>query len=157
MVPCAMDCFLANRGLKTLPLRMEKHSQNAMKIANFLEKHGKVSLVLYSGLESHPQYELAKKQTPRGFSGMVTFKVKSNDPKATTKFVSSCKLFRLAVSLGGVDSLCEIPFFMSRDSQPQEESRLLGIGENLVRLSIGVEDVDDLISDLDQALNQIDQ
>ena len=152
-----MDCFLVNRGLKTLHLRMDRHCENAMKVATFLEAHPNVKRVLYPGLKSHPQYELAKRQTPRGFSGMIAFNVKSNDPKAASKVVSKCHIFKLAESLGGVESLCEIPYIMTHSSHPPEVLQHLQIDESLIRLSVGIEDVHDLIKDLDQALNHLTQ
>ena len=150
-----MDCFLTNRGLKTLHLRMQRHSENAMKVATFLEGHANVKRVLYPGLKSHPQYELAKRQTPRGFSGMIAFNVKSNDPKAASKVVSKCQIFKLAESLGGVESLIEIPFIMTHASHPPDVLNHLEIDESLIRISVGIEDVDDLIKDLDQALSHV--
>ena len=150
-----MDCFLFNRGLKTLHLRMQRHSENAMKVATFLEAHPHVKRVIYPGLKSHPQHELAKRQSPRGYSGMISFKVKSDDPKAASKVVSKCRIFKLAESLGGVESLCEIPFIMTHASHPLEFLRHLEIDESLIRLSVGIEDVNDLIQDLDQALSHM--
>ena len=100
-IPSAFDCFLVNRGLKTLPLRMRAHCENAMAIATFLEAHPKIRKVVYPGLVSHPHHEIAKKQTPGGFSGMVTAYIKSDKPEAATKFVKSLKIFILAESLGG--------------------------------------------------------
>ena len=152
-VPSPMDCFLVNRGLKTLHLRMQRHSQNAMEVASFLEKHAKVSRVLYPGLKSHPQHELARRQTPRGFSGMISFNVKSDDMKAASKVVSKCHVFKLAESLGGVESLCEIPFIMTHASHPPEVPKHLNIDETLIRISVGIEHARDLIQDLEQALS----
>lgn len=154
-IPSPMDCFLVNRGLKTLQVRMERHSHNAMQVAHFLEKHVKVSRVVYPGLESHPQHDLAKRQTPRGFSGMISFNVRSDDVKAASKVVSQCHLFKLAESLGGVESLCEVPYIMTHASHPPEVLKHLQIDETLVRLSVGIEEASDLIRDLEQALSEI--
>jgi cystathionine gamma-lyase len=151
-VPSPFDCFLVNRGIKTLHLRMERHCKNAMAVAEFLEKHPNVQGVKYPGLKSHPQHELAKKQTPNGFSGMISFYIKSSDPAVASKFVSSLKLFAVAVSLGSVESLVEIPAVMSHASHPPEVRKKLGINDSLVRLSVGIEDVEDLIEDLRQGL-----
>lgn len=156
-VPSAIDCFLVRRGLKTLPLRMRAHSNNAMRIATVLEQHPNVERVIYPGLQSHDQHEIAVRQSPKGFSSMVSFYVKSNDPKAAYKFVRHLKVFKLAASLGGVESLCNVPLAMVAlaNPDPQFLSRL-GITGNLVRLSVGIETVDDLIKDLMQALDQIE-
>lgn len=149
-VPSPFDCFLVNRGLKTLHLRMERHMQNGMAVAEFLENHKAVVKVIYPGLESHPQYELAKRQCS-GFSGMVSFYVKGGLHEAET-FIKTLRIFALAESLGSVESLAELPSIMTHASVPQEQRQLLGITDNLVRLSVGVESVEDLIADLDQAL-----
>lgn len=149
-VPSAFDCFLVNRGLKTLALRMERHCANALEIARWLERHPKVDRVIYPGLESHPQHALAKRQM-RGFGGMVTAILKGGEPEAR-RFLERCELFALAESLGGVESLIEHPAIMTHASVPPEVRKVLGIGDSLVRLSVGVEDVRDLIGDLDQAL-----
>ncbi len=144
------DSFLALRGLKTLALRMERHSANAARIAAWLEQHPKVESVVYPGLASHPQHELARKQM-RAFGGMVTMFLKGGEAEAR-RFLERCEVFALAESLGGVESLIEHPGIMTHASVPPERRRELGISDTLVRLSVGVEDVDDLISDLDQAL-----
>ena len=152
-VPGPFDCFLALRGLKTLALRMRQHCESAHTIANYLEQHNKVERVYYPGLPSHPQYELASKQM-HGGGGMVTAVLKGGLAEAKT-FLENCSLFALAESLGGVESLIEHPAIMTHASLPPEVRESLGIGDSLVRLSVGVEDVDDLIAELDQALSLI--
>ena len=149
-VPGIMECFLLLRSTKTLHLRMDRHCANAMKIAEHLEAHPKVDRVIYPGLASHPQHELAKRQM-RGFGGMVTVYVKGGLDEAKA-LVERTKLFSLAESLGGVESLIEHPAIMTHASVPAEQRAELGISDTLVRLSVGVEDVDDLIADLDGAL-----
>jgi len=144
------DSFLALRGLKTLALRMERHCDNALAIARRLETHPKVAQMIYPGLKSHPQHALAKKQMS-AFGGIVTLVVKGG--LATTKRVlERTELFTLAESLGGVESLIEHPAIMTHASIPSEQRARIGISDSLVRLSVGVEDVDDLIADLEQAL-----
>ena len=145
------DSFLALRGLKTLPLRMRQTSENAMAIAQWLEKHSKVARVLYPGLPSHPQHALAKQQMHNGFSGIVTFFVKGGLDDAR-RFLERCQIFTLAESLGGVESLVDHPGLMTHASIPAEQRKALGIDDTLIRLSVGIEDVQDLIDDLDQAL-----
>ena len=144
------DSFLALRGLKTLALRMERHSSSALKIAQWLEKHPKVKRVFYPGLASHQQHALARGQM-RSFGGMISVELKGGlaDSRA---FLERCELFTLAESLGGVESLIEHPALMTHGSVPEEVRDELGIGDALVRLSVGIEDADDLIADLDQAL-----
>ncbi len=149
-VPAPMDCFLVMRGLKTLHVRMERHAENAIKVAEFLEKHPKIERVIYPGLKSHPQHELAKKQTT-GFGGMITFFIKGGLPEAR-KFLESVRVFTLAESLGGVESLIEHPAIMTHASIPPENRKALGIHDNLVRVSVGIEDISDLLKDLEQAL-----
>jgi cystathionine gamma-lyase len=144
------DSFLALRGLKTLALRMERHCSNALKIAAWLEKHPKVERVIYPGLESHPQHALAKKQMA-AFGGIITFFVKGG-LAPTRRMLERTQLFTLAESLGGVESLIEHPAIMTHASIPEDQLASLGISDSLVRLSVGVEDADDLIADLDQAL-----
>jgi cystathionine gamma-lyase len=145
------DSFLALRGLKTLALRMERHCSNALKIARWLEtRKDDVRRVIYPGLESHPQHALAKKQMSV-FGGIVTVILK-RDLAGTKRFLERCRLFTLAESLGGVESLIEHPAIMTHASVPAEKRDTLGISDSLVRLSCGVEDADDLIADLDQAL-----
>lgn len=144
-----MDCYLALRGLKTLHLRMERHWQNAQALAEFLEAHPSVEKVYYPGLPSHPQHEIAKKQCS-GFSGMLSFYIKGGLAEART-FLSSLKVFTCAESLGAVESLAESPAIMTHASVPPEVRAELGISDNLVRLSVGVESLDDLKADLENA------
>jgi cystathionine gamma-lyase len=143
------DCFLALRGVKTLDVRMARHSSSAMQIASWLERHSRVKCVLYPGLPSHPQHALAKSQM-QGFGGIVTFFI-DGDLEDARQFLERCELFALAESLGGVESLVEHPAIMTHASVPAEERRKLGINDQLIRLSVGIEAVDDLIDDLDQA------
>ncbi len=143
------DSFLALRGLKTLAIRMERSSDNAMKIAQYLEGHEQVESVVYPGLASHPQHELAKKQMT-GFGGIVTFFIKGG-LDASRRFLERCELFALAESLGGVESLVDHPAIMTHASVPSKMRAELGISDSLIRLSVGIEDIDDLIADLDQA------
>ncbi|XP_048761657.2 cystathionine gamma-lyase-like isoform X2 [Ostrea edulis] len=150
-VPSPFDSFLVNRGLKTLHVRMKEHMKNGLAVAKFLESHPCVEKVLHPGLPSHPQHELAKKQM-RGFSGMVTFYIKGGIKEAS-EFLKNVKIFTLAESLGGFESLCELPSVMTHASVPEDERDKLGISDNLIRLSVGIEDEEDLIEDLDQALN----
>jgi len=145
------DSFLALRGLKTLALRMQRHCENALKIAAWLEQHPKVERVLYPGLRSHPQHDLATRQMP-GFGGMITFFIKGGLNAART-FLERCELFALAESLGGVESLIEHPGIMTHASVPPEHREARGISDALIRLSVGIEDADDLIADLDRAFN----
>lgn len=144
------DSFLALRGLKTLALRMERHSANGLKIARWLEARPDVRRVLYPGLESHPQHEVAKRQM-HAFGGMVTVEL-DRDLAGTKRFLERTRLFSLAESLGGVESLIELPALMTHGSIPPEQRAALGISDSLVRLSAGIEDGDDLIADLEQAL-----
>ncbi len=149
-IPGAFDCFLVNRGLKTLALRMERHCANGLAVAQWLERHPQVERVIYPGLPSHPQHALACRQM-RGFGGMVTAVVKGGEDEAR-RFLEHCELFTLAESLGGVESLIEHPAIMTHASVPAEVRAALGIGDALVRLSVGIEDVADLIADLERAL-----
>jgi cystathionine gamma-lyase len=149
-VASPFDSFLALRGLKTLALRMERHCSNAAAVAAWLEKHPKVARVHYPGLKSHPQHALAKRQM-HGFGGMVTAILKGTLADAR-RFLERCQIFALAESLGGVESLIEHPAIMTHASLPPEKRAALGIGDGLVRLSVGVEDEADLIADLEQAL-----
>lgn len=149
-VASPFDSFLALRGLKTLALRMERHSANARQLAEWLEKHPKVERVIYPGLPSHPQHELARRQM-RGFGGMISVVLRSSLADVT-RFLTRCQVFMLAESLGGVESLIEHPAIMTHASVPPEVRRELGIDDGLVRLSVGIEDVKDLIADLAQAL-----
>jgi cystathionine gamma-lyase len=153
-VPGPMDCFLVLRGIKTLPLRMEKHSQNAQKVAEFLATHPKVSKVYYPGLLTHPQYLLAKQQM-RLPGGMVSFEVKVASLEDLRHFWPALKVITLAESLGGVESLINHPATMTHAYFPKEMREALGITEGLMRLSVGIEDPDDIIADLDQALRKV--
>ena len=145
------DSFLALRGLKTLPLRMRQSSESALAIARWLERHARVERVLYPGLPSHPQHALAVRQMKNGYSGIVTFFIKGGLPEAR-RFLERLELFTLAESLGGVESLVDHPAIMTHASVPPETRAKLGITDTLVRLSVGIEDSDDLIADLGQAL-----
>ncbi|KAG7310515.1 hypothetical protein JYU34_003301 [Plutella xylostella] len=148
-VPSPFDCYLVNRSLKTLALRMERHKQSSLIIANWLLKHPKVLEVLHPGLPSHPQYEISKRQTV-GHSGVFSFK-HAGDLKESRKILSALKVFTLAESLGGYESLAELPSVMTHASVPAEQRAQLGITDSLIRLSVGLEDTEDLIKDLDQA------
>lgn len=149
-VPSPFDSFLVLRGLKTLHLRMRAHCDNSLQIAEWLEAHPRVEKVIYPGLKSHPQHELAKRQM-NGFGGIVTALVKGG-LEETRLFLERCRVFALAESLGGVESLIEHPAIMTHASVPPEQRARLGIADNLVRISVGVEDVEDLIADLNEAL-----
>ncbi len=149
----AFDSFLALRSLKTLPIRMKAHAESAMKIAHYLEAHPLVEKVVYPGLKSHPQHELAQKQM-LGFGGMITFFIKGG-LDASRKFLESVKVFALAESLGGVESLVEHPAIMTHASVPLEQRKKIGIDDSLIRLSVGIEDIDDLLADLKQAFDQV--
>ena len=149
-VPGPFDCFLVLRGIKTLAVRMERHAENAMTIAQFLEKLPQVRSVIYPGLRSHPQYELAKKQMS-GFGGIISFFIRGG-LKASRSFLEKVKIFSLAESLGGVESLIEHPAIMTHVSLPKEVKEKLGISDELIRISVGIENVDDLIDDLEKAL-----
>ncbi|XP_032672832.1 cystathionine gamma-lyase-like [Odontomachus brunneus] len=148
IIPSPHDCSMVIRSLKTLEIRMERHMKNGLAIAKFLESHSKVEKVLHPLLPSHPQHKLAIKQL-KGYSGMVSFYLKS-DP---TKFLKALKVFTQAGSLGGPDSLVEMPFFLSHSSIPVKIRHALGITENLIRVSVGLETEQDLIADLQQALD----
>jgi len=145
------DSYLTMRGIKTLAIRMERHNQNALEIARYLEQHTKVKKVIYPGLESHPQHELATIQAT-GFGGIVTFEIAGtiDDAKA---FLEKLNLFALAESLGGVESLIELPALMTHASVAKEIREQIGISDTLIRISVGIEDVQDLIDDLEQALS----
>jgi len=153
--PCQspFDSWLVLRGIKTLAVRMKAHEQNAIKISNYLENHAKVEKVVYPGLKSHPQYELAKKQM-KGSGGMITFFLKGGIDESR-RFLENVKLFALAESLGGVESLVDHPAIMTHASIPKEVREQLGIHDNLIRLSVGIEDCDDLIADLERAFSKV--
>jgi cystathionine beta-lyase/cystathionine gamma-synthase len=151
-VPGPMDCFLVLRGIKTLHVRMQRHCENGEKIAHYLRKHPKVSKVYWCGFEDHAGFTIAKKQM-RGFGGMISFTLKDESEQAAKKLMSSTKLFSLAESLGGVESLINHPASMTHASIPREERIKNGLTDSLIRLSVGIEDAEDLIEDLEQALN----
>ena len=144
------DSFLALRGLKTLAIRMERHCENATVIAQWLDRHPKIERVIYPGLPSHPQHFLARRQMSN-FGGMIAMVLKGGEEEAR-RFLERCELFTLAESLGGVESLIEHPAIMTHASVPEEVRLALGISDGLIRVSVGIEDVDDLIRDLDSAL-----
>lgn len=150
-VPGPQDCFLVLRGIKTLHLRMERHCQNAMDLAVFLQAHPKVEKVYYPGLSDHKGYEVAQKQMNH-FGGMLSFSIKGDKLEDVKSFLEKVELFSLAESLGGVESLCGHPATMTHASIPKEEREKAGLKDSLIRLSVGVEDIDDLIMDLKQAL-----
>lgn len=148
------DSFLALRGLKTLALRMERHCTNAQTLAEWLGKHPQIDKVIYPGLPSHPQYALAKKQM-QNFGGMISIQLKAN-LQGTIRFLEACEIFTLAESLGGVESLIEHPAIMTHASIPAESRKQLGISDSFVRLSVGIEDINDLMNDLTRALKCIE-
>lgn len=152
-VPSPHDCYLTLRGLKTLPLRMAKHDENARRVAAWLEAHPKVERVIYPGLDSHPQHALAKQQCS-GYGGMISFDLRG-DLAAARRFLEAVRVFTLAESLGGVESLIEHPAIMTHASVPAETRAKLGIADGFVRVSCGIEHVDDLLADLDQALAKV--
>ena len=145
------DCFLVLRGIKTLHLRMDRHCVNGEKIAHYLINHPKVDKVYWPGLETHPNHEIAKKQM-KGFGGMISFTLKGNDMNASFRVMEKFRYFTLAESLGGVESLVNHPASMTHASIPKEEREKVGLLDSLIRLSVGIEDADDLIKDLAQAL-----
>ena len=146
------DSFLALRGIKTLHIRMQRHCENGMAIAKLLETHPKVAEVFYPGLPSDKSHEIAKKQM-KDFGGMVSFKLHDESEAAAFKVLESFKVFTLAESLGGVESLVNHPNTMTHASIPAKEREKIGITNSLIRLSVGIEDIDDLLADLKQALN----
>ena len=148
-----MDSFLALRGVKTLHIRMQRHCENGRAVAHFLAKHPKVGVVYYPGLENHPSHEIAKKQM-KDFGGMVSFKLKDESREAAFKFLENTHVFTLAESLGGVESLVNHPTTMTHASIPEPERVKIGITDSLIRLSVGIEDIEDLLADLAQALDQ---
>lgn len=151
-VPSPMDCFLVNRGLKTLALRMRQHQVNGLKISTALSSNPRIEKVIYPGLESHNQHELYKRQM-KGFGGMVAFYIKG-DLAAASTFMKSLKIITLAESLGGYESLVEHPALMTHASVPAEQRAVLGINDNFIRMSVGLENADDLIEDINNALIQ---
>jgi len=150
-VPGPMDCFLVLRGIKTLHVRMKQHNENGYVVAHFLRKHPKVDKVYWCGFHDHPNYNIAKIQM-RGFGGMMSFTLKDDSVEAAVKVLSSTKLFSLAESLGGVESLINHPASMTHASIPREERIKNGLTDGLIRLSVGIEDADDLVEDLKQAI-----
>ena len=149
-VPSPMDSFLVLRGIKTLHVRMARHEENARALAEWLSAHRQVERVIYPGLASHPQHELARRQQ-RGFGGMISFDLRG-DLDAARRFLKACRVFACAESLGGVESLVEHPAIMTHASVPPDRRQQLGIGDGFIRLSVGIEDVDDLRADLEGAL-----
>jgi len=145
------NVYLLSRGLKTFELRMQRHNENGMRVAQFLENHPRVEQVYYPGLDSHPYHQIAK-QTMRGYGGLVTFLVRDADWRATADVVDGVKIPRIAPSLGGVESLIEQPLVMSYYECTPEQRAEYGIHDNMIRLSCGIENPDDLIADLAQAL-----
>ncbi|MAU71351.1 MAG: cystathionine gamma-synthase [Pseudozobellia sp.] len=146
-----MDSFLVLRGIKTLHVRMQRHCENGEAIANFLRSHSKIEKVFWPGFENHPNHQIAKEQM-QGFGGMISFVTKGNNYEDALKIVSSLKVFTLAESLGGVESLAGHPASMTHASIPKEEREKSGVVDALIRLSVGIEDVNDLIADLNQAI-----
>ncbi|MCA9525901.1 MAG: cystathionine gamma-synthase [Myxococcales bacterium] len=149
-VPGPMDCFLVMRGTKTLAIRMREHEANARVVAEWLARHPKVEKTIWPGLESHPQHAIARQQM-RGFGGMISFVVKGG-LEAASRLLSTCRIFTLAESLGGVESLIEHPAIMTHASLPAATRQALGIDDGLIRISVGIEHVDDLLADLERAL-----
>ena len=150
-VPGPQDCFLVLRGIKTLHLRMQRHSENGRKVAEYLKDHPAVDQVYWPGFEDHYHHEVAKKQM-RDFGGMISFTIKKNTKEEAFRILESFKLFSLAESLGGVESLSNHPATMTHASVPKEERLKIGLTDCLIRLSVGIEDADDLLADLQQAL-----
>jgi len=148
------DSYLVLRGIKTLALRMQRHSDNGFEVAKYLENHSLVDKIYYPGLSSHPQYDLATRQMTE-FGGMVSFTFKSGKKEDAIKFLENIKVFTLAESLGGVESLANLPAMMTHASIPEDKRAVLGITDDLVRLSVGIEDAEDLIADLEQAFNTL--
>jgi cystathionine gamma-synthase len=145
------NAYLLGRGLKTFPLRMQQHNGNGQRVAEFLESHPRVERVFYPGLASHPQHELAR-QTMRGYGGLVTFLVKDADWRKTADVVDAVRIARIAPSLGGVESLIEQPLVMSYYECTADQRQQFGISDNMIRMSCGIEDAEDLVADLGQAL-----
>ena len=153
-IPAPMDCFLVLRGIKTLHVRIQRHCENAEKVAHFLKSHAKVDKVYWPGFEEHLNHDIAKKQM-RGFGGMISFNLKDNQLEDALKVVSKVKVFSLAESLGGVESLIGHPVSMTHASIPKEVREESGVVDSLIRLSVGIEDAEDLLEDLDQALSNL--
>jgi len=150
-VPGPMDCFLTLRGIKTLAVRMQRHCENAAAIAHYLKKHPKIEKVYWPGFEEHPNHEVAKKQM-KDFGGMLSFVTKGADYTAAIQIVERLELFTLAESLGGVESLAGHPASMTHASIPKAVREESGVVDALIRLSVGIENIDDLIADLEQAI-----
>jgi len=153
-VPSPFDCWLTMVGLRTLSLRMARHSDNAMRVARYLESHAKVAGVTYPGLESHPRHEVAKRQMKSGYSGMISFELKGG-MEAGVKLMNSVRLCGLAESLGSVETMITHPASMTHVEVPAEERRARGLTDGLVRLSVGIEDVEDILEDLEQAFSKV--
>lgn len=154
-VPSAFDSWLAHRGLKTLHLRISQSSSSALKIAQYLSEHPQVKLVNYPGLPTHPNHQVVLKQHKNGLGGgMISFRI-NGGAKAASVFTSSTKLFCLAESLGGIESLVEVPAVMTHGGIPKEQRESVGVFDDLIRISVGIEDSEDLIADIEQALNKI--
>ncbi len=151
-VPSPFDCWLTMEGLKTLSLRMERHAANGMQVAKYLESHSKVTRVIYPGLPSHPRHEVAARQMRGGFSGMISFELEGGID-AGISLMNSVKLCALAESLGAVETMITHPASMTHVEVPEEERRARGLSDGLVRLSVGIEDVEDILADLEQALD----
>jgi len=149
--PSPFDCYMVNRGMKTLHVRMEKHFENAKKLCAFLKTHPKVEKIKYPGDASHPRHNIMRKNAT-GCSGMMGFWMKDGTIENASQFLSNLKVFTLAESLGGFESLAEHPAVMTHASVPADQRAILGIGDNFIRLSVGIEDADSLINDCDQAL-----
>ncbi|MCP4660124.1 MAG: hypothetical protein GY856_32380, partial [bacterium] len=154
-VPSPFDCWLTIEGLKTLSLRMARHSANAMQVAAYLEAHPKVARVTYPGLASHPRYEVSARQMENGFSGMISFELEGGIP-AGIQLMNAVGLCALAESLGAVETMITHPATMTHVEVPEEERRARGLSDGLVRLSVGIEDVEDILEDLDQAFAKVD-
>ena len=153
-VPGPQDCFLALRGIKTLHVRMQRHCENGIEIANFLNKHNKINNVFYPGLISHKNHDIAKKQM-KNYGGMLSFDLNNSSLKKAEEFVSKTHFFTLAESLGGVESLCGHPASMTHAAIPKQERLKSGVTDSLIRLSVGIEDIDDLIYDLESTLKKV--
>lgn len=152
-VPGPQDCFLVIRGVKTLHVRMQRHCENGFAVANFLKEHPKISKVNYPGLPDHPNHSIAKSQMKRGFGGMISFVLRDDKVESGVKFMQKLRIFSLAESLGGVESLVTHPASMTHASVPREERIKAGLQDALIRFSVGIEDIEDLIKDLEQALS----